>query len=72
MSPRIEVPMSELLIRASMNDHLVVGDLLAPTTGPRLARRRPSIDQLVADHLMLRQRLAEGVPLLGIFHGIVG
>ncbi len=41
--------MSELLIRASMNDHLVVGDLLAPTTGPRLARRRPSIDQLVAD-----------------------
>lgn len=41
--------MAELLIRAAMSDHLVVGDLLAPATGPRLARRRPPIDHLVAD-----------------------
>ena len=41
--------MAELLIRAAMNDHLVVGDLLAPATGPRLASRRPPISQLVAD-----------------------
>lgn len=41
--------MAELLIRASMIDHLVVSDLLAPATGPRLATRRPPISQLVAD-----------------------
>lgn len=41
--------MAELLIRAAMNDHLVVGDLLAPATGPRRASRTSPIDQLVAD-----------------------
>lgn len=40
--------MADLLIRASLNDHLVVNDLLAPGAGPRLARR-PLFDQLVAD-----------------------
>jgi hypothetical protein len=51
--------MAELLIRASMMDHLVVSDLLAPATGPRLARRRPPIDQLVAD-----AHVAEARPIL--------
>ena len=41
--------MAELLIRAAMNDHIVVSDLLAPATGPRLAWHRPPIDQLVVD-----------------------
>jgi len=41
--------MATLLIRAGMSDHLVVGDLLAPGAGPRLASRRPAISQLVAD-----------------------
>jgi hypothetical protein len=40
--------MTDLLIRASLNDHLVVNDLLAPGAGPRLSRR-PLFDQLVAD-----------------------
>ena len=63
--------MTELLIRAAMNDHLVVGDLLAPATGPRLARRRPPIDQLVADAHVAEARptlsdaaQAAGVPYL--------
>lgn len=69
--PRIEVPMAELLIRAAMNDHLVVGDLLAPATGPRLVSRRPPIDQLVADAHVAEARpsladvaQAAGVPYL--------
>ncbi len=39
----------------------------------RLRRGHPlrHVDQLVPDHLMLRQRLAEGVPLPGIFHRLV-
>ncbi len=41
--------MAALLIRAAMNDHVVIGDLLAPGAGPRLASRRPPISQLVAD-----------------------
>jgi hypothetical protein len=41
--------MAELLIRAAFNDHLVVGDLLAPSTGARLVPPRPTINQLVAD-----------------------
>jgi hypothetical protein len=40
--------MSELAIRAAMNDHLVLGDLLTPRPGPRLASR-PVASQLVAD-----------------------
>jgi hypothetical protein len=51
--------MAELLIRAAMNDHLVVSDLLAPATGPRLVRPRPPIDQLVAD-----AHVAEARPIL--------
>jgi hypothetical protein len=50
--------MADLLIRASMNDHLVVNDLLAPGAGPRLARR-PLIGQLVAD-----AHVAEARPVL--------
>jgi hypothetical protein len=49
MHVRIEVAMAVLLIRAAMNDHVVVGDLLALGGGPRLASRRPPISQLVAD-----------------------
>lgn len=45
----IEVVMASLLIRAAMNDHMVVGDLLAPGGGPRLASGHPPISQLVAD-----------------------
>ncbi len=63
--------MAELLIRAAMNDHLVVGDLLAPATGPRLARRRPPIEHLVADAHVAEARptlsdaaQASGVPYL--------
>lgn len=63
--------MAELLIRAAMNDHLVVSDLLAPVTGPRIDRRRPPIAQLVADaHVAsARSTLADfargaGVPYL--------
>jgi hypothetical protein len=41
--------MSELLIRASMSDHLVVSDLLKPATVPQVGRRRTPIDMLVAD-----------------------
>src|SRR5665213_1752462 len=41
--------MAELLIRAAFNDHLVVGDLLAPSTGVRLTPLRPTVNQLVAD-----------------------
>jgi len=59
---RTEVPMAELLIRAAMNDHLVVSDLLAPSTGPRLVTRRPPIDQLVAD-----AHVAEARPNLADF-----
>jgi hypothetical protein len=52
--------MAELLIRAAMNDHLVVSDLLASDPGPRLAtRRRPPISQLVAD-----AHVAEARPVL--------
>jgi hypothetical protein len=51
--------MSDLLIRAAMNDHLVVGDLLASAPGPRLAARRPRISQLVAD-----AHVAEARPML--------
>src|ERR1700677_1542321 len=54
-----EVQMAELLIRASMNDHLVVSDLLAPAAASGLARRRPPIDQLVAD-----AHVAEARPML--------
>lgn len=63
--------MSELLIRAAMNDHLVVGDLLAPRPGPRVTKRRQAIGQLVADAHVAAARpvLAEvareaGVPYL--------
>jgi len=41
--------MADLLIRAAMNDHLVLGDLLAPTIRPLPLGRRPLIGQLVAD-----------------------
>jgi hypothetical protein len=54
--------MAELMIRAAMNDHLVVGDLLAPVAGPHLARRRAPIDQLVAD-----AHVAEARPALAEF-----
>jgi len=63
--------MAELLIRAAMNDHLVVSDLLAAENRPRLTARRPPIAQLVADaHVAeARPQLAElaqgaGVPYL--------
>lgn len=52
--------MAELLIRAAMNDHLVVGDLLAPVSTPRLVTsRRPPITRLVAD-----AHVAEARPIL--------
>lgn len=41
--------LAHLLIRASMNDHLVVSDLLAPAATPLISPRRSTIDQLVAD-----------------------
>lgn len=63
--------MAELLIRAAMNDHLVISDLLAAGRSPRLATRRPPISQLVADaHVAeARPQLAElaqgaGIPFL--------
>jgi hypothetical protein len=68
---RIEAKMAELLIRAAMNDHLVVSDLLAAGSTPRLAIRRPPIAQLVTDaHVAeARPQLAElahgaGIPFL--------
>jgi hypothetical protein len=48
--------MAELLIRAGLNDHLVVADLLAPSAGPRLVTNRPSFSQLVADAHVARAR----------------
>lgn len=51
--------MADLLIRAAMNDHNVIGDLLAPGAGPRLAPRRQLIHQLVAD-----AHVAEARPVL--------
>jgi hypothetical protein len=51
--------MAELLIRAAMNDHVVIGDLLAPGAGPRLASRRPLVSELVAD-----AHVAEARPVL--------
>lgn len=64
----IEVAMAALLIRAAMNDHLVVSDLLAPGAGPRLASRRPPISQLVADAHVAAARpvLAEHAQAAGI------
>lgn len=63
--------MAELLIRASMKDHHVVNDLLAPASGPRLFHARPPIDQLVADaHVAAARPMlsdaaqAAGVPFL--------
>ncbi len=41
--------MAELLIRAAMNDHNVVGDLLAPGASPDWASRRALFSGLVAD-----------------------
>lgn len=40
---------ASLLIRASMVDHLVVADLLAPGGATQLHRSRPPVGQLVAD-----------------------
>src|SRR5665213_387934 len=54
--------MAELMIRAAMNDHLVVSDLLTPTTAASLGQRRPSIDRLVAD-----AHVAEARPALADF-----
>jgi hypothetical protein len=64
----IEVAMASLLIRAALNDHVVVGDLLALGGGPRLASRRPPISQLVADgHVAAaRPALAEHARAAGI------
>jgi hypothetical protein len=64
--------MADLLIRAAMNDHLVVGDLLAPVSTPHLVTsRRPPITQLVADAHVAEARPAlsdhaqgAGVPYL--------
>jgi hypothetical protein len=60
--------MAALLVRAAMNDHVVVGDVLAPGAGPRLASRRPPISQLVADaHVAAaRPALAEYARAAGI------
>ena len=62
--------MADLLIRAAMNDHNVVNDLLAPGAGPRLARK-PLIGQLVADAhvadarpVLAEMARAAGVPFL--------
>jgi hypothetical protein len=60
-----EALMGELLIRASHNDHQVIGDLLAP--GGAVALRSP-IDKLVADAQTAVQRpsLAEAAHLAGV------
>jgi hypothetical protein len=63
--------MADLTIRAAMNDHLVVENLLVPSSVPRLHGARAPIDRLVADAHVARARpmLAElasgaGVPYL--------
>lgn len=63
--------MADLTIRAAMKDHLVVENLLVPSSVPRLHGVRPPIDRLVADAHVARARptLAEssrgaGVPYL--------
>jgi hypothetical protein len=60
--------MAELLIRASMKDHLVVNDFLALASGPRLFHSRPLIDQLVADaHVAVaRPTLSEAAQAAGV------
>ncbi len=57
--------MGELLIRAGHNDHLVIGDVLAPGGAVAL---RPPIDRLVADAqtAVLRPTLAEAAHLAGV------
>lgn len=63
--------MSQLLIRPSVNDHVVIGDLLAPSPVPTIRRLRPPISQLVVDAHVAVQRPAfarsaseAGIPLL--------
>jgi len=63
--------MADLLIRAAMNDHVVVSDLLAVASGLRISTRRPPINQLVADAHVAQARpvladlaQAAGVPYL--------
>jgi len=63
--------MADLLIRAAMNDHVAVSDLLAVASGLRIATRRPPIDFASADAHVAQARpmLAElaqaaGVPYL--------
>lgn len=41
--------MADLLIRAAMNDHVVLGDLVAPSIRPLPSGRRPLVGRLVAD-----------------------
>jgi hypothetical protein len=62
---------AQLLIRASMSDHLVVADLLAPAAGLQLHGNRPLIAQLVADAHVAEARpslsqaaQAAGIPYL--------
>src|SRR5258707_13301441 len=50
--------MAELLIRAGMNDHLVVSNLLAPMTGPRLLGRGWPINRLGASAHVAQARPA--------------
>jgi hypothetical protein len=60
--------MADLLIRAAMNDHVVLSDLLAPSIRPLPAGRRPLISHLVADaHVAaLRPGLADTARAAGI------
>lgn len=63
--------MTELIVRAQLNDHRVIEDLLAPNTGLRLFAERPIINRLVADSYVAEDRpglgkaaQAAGVPFL--------
>jgi hypothetical protein len=60
--------MAELLIRAGMNDHVVVNDLLAPMTGPRLLGRGWPLSRLVASAQLAQARpsLAQAAQGAGI------